>query len=84
MLLIEGRGQQSYSVLSTIYIYLLVWFWFFPYKVSQCSLGCLGTHSIDQAGLELEDVPVSASGVLGLKACATTSQLIDRFKGSFV
>jgi hypothetical protein len=40
--------------------------------VSLCSPGCPGTHSVDQAGLELRDPPASASQVLGLKACATT------------
>ncbi|GAB1293072.1 Predicted gene 45861 [Apodemus speciosus] len=34
--------------------------------------GCPGTHSVDQAGLELRNPPTSASQVLGLKACATT------------
>jgi hypothetical protein len=33
--------------------------------------GYLGTHSVDQAGLELRDPPASASGVLRLKAFAT-------------
>ena len=36
------------------------------------SLGCPGTHFVDQAGLELRNPPVSASQVLGLKACTTT------------
>jgi hypothetical protein len=34
-------------------------------------LSCPGTHSVDQAGLELRNSPASASQVLGLKACAT-------------
>ena len=34
--------------------------------------GCPGTHFVDQAVLELRNLPASASGVLGLKACATT------------
>jgi hypothetical protein len=38
-----------------------------------CSPGCPGTHSVDQAGLELRNLPASASRVLGLKACATTA-----------
>jgi hypothetical protein len=33
--------------------------------------GCPGTHSVDQAGLKLRDLPASASQVLGLKACTT-------------
>jgi hypothetical protein len=35
------------------------------------SPGCPGTHFVDQAGLELRNLPASASRVLGLKACAT-------------
>jgi hypothetical protein len=41
-------------------------------RVSLCSPGCPGTHSVDQAGRELRNPPASASRVLGLKACATT------------
>jgi hypothetical protein len=41
-------------------------------RVSQCSPGCPGTHSVDQAGLKLRNPPVSASQVLGLKACTAT------------
>jgi hypothetical protein len=44
-------------------------FFFFRDKVSLCSPGCPGTHSVDQAGFELRNPP--ASRVLGLKACAT-------------
>jgi hypothetical protein len=42
-------------------------------RVSLCSLGCPGTHSVDQAGLKLRNPPASASPVLGLKVCTTTS-----------
>jgi hypothetical protein len=41
--------------------------------------GCPGTHSVDQAGLELKKLPASASQVLGLKACTTTSQPVQQF-----
>jgi hypothetical protein len=41
-------------------------------RVSLCSPGCPGTHFVDQAGLELRNLPASASRVLGLKVCATT------------
>jgi hypothetical protein len=44
-------------------------FCFFQDRVS----GCPGTHSVDQAGLELRNPPASASQVLGLKTCATTA-----------
>ena len=37
--------------------------------------GCPGTHSVDQAGLQLRNLPASASQVLGLQACATTAWL---------
>jgi hypothetical protein len=43
-------------------------------RVSLCRPGCPGTHSVDQAGLELRNLPASASQVLGLKVCATTAQ----------
>ncbi|GAB1296594.1 Transcriptional adapter 2-alpha [Apodemus speciosus] len=42
-------------------------------RVSLYSPGYPGTHSVDQAGLELRNPPASASQVLGLKACATTN-----------
>jgi hypothetical protein len=51
-----------------LFIYLLV----FQDRVSLYCPGCPGTHSVDQAGLELRNLPASASQVLGLKACATT------------
>jgi hypothetical protein len=47
----------------------------FQDRVSLCSPGCPGTHFVDQAGLELRNLPASASRVLELKACATTSGL---------
>jgi hypothetical protein len=47
-------------------------------RVSLCSPGCPGTHSVDQAGLELRNPPASASRVLGLKACATTPGYIPK------
>jgi hypothetical protein len=37
-----------------------------------CSPDCPGTHFVDQAGLELRNLPASASRMLGLKACTTT------------
>ena len=35
--------------------------------------GCLGTHSVYRACLELRNPPASVSQVLGLKAWATTA-----------
>ena len=44
----------------------------FQDRVFLCSSGCPGTHFVDQAGLELRNLPASASRVLGLKVRATT------------
>jgi hypothetical protein len=55
----------------TFFFFFFFFFLVFPNRVSVCSLGCPGTHSVDQAGLELRNPPASASQVLGLKACAT-------------
>jgi hypothetical protein len=57
--------------ISPISLFLFVCF-VFRDKVSLCSLGCPGTHFVDQAGLELRNPPASASQILGLKACTTT------------
>jgi hypothetical protein len=58
----------------SFYDYWNSFFLVFRDRVSLCSSGCPGTHSVDQAGLELRNPPASASAsqVLGLKACATT------------
>jgi hypothetical protein len=61
------------------FIFYLFILFIFQDRVSLCSLACPGTHSVDQAGLELRNPPASASQVLGLKACATTAQPIFYF-----
>ena len=45
---------------------------FFQDRVSLFSPGCPETHSVDQTGLKLRNLPASASRMLGLKAYATT------------
>ena len=47
--------------------------------VSLCSPGCLGTHSVDQAGLELRNLPASVSLVLGIKVYATIPGCFPEF-----
>ena len=47
----------------------------FHVRVSLCSPGCPGTHSVDQVGLKLRNPPACASQALGLKACTTTAWL---------
>jgi hypothetical protein len=55
-----------------LFCFVLFCFVLFQDRVSLCSPGCPGTHSVDQADLELRNLPASASQVLELKACATT------------
>jgi hypothetical protein len=55
-----------------LFVCLFVCFLVFRDRFSLYSPGCPGTPFVDQAGLELRNPPASASGVLGLKACATT------------
>jgi hypothetical protein len=43
-------------------------------RVSLNSPGCPGIHPVDQAGLQLRNLPASTSQVLGSKACATTAR----------
>jgi hypothetical protein len=54
-------------------IWLVGWV-VFQDRVSLYSSGCLVTHSLGQADLELRNLPASASQMLGLKACTTTAQ----------
>jgi hypothetical protein len=50
----------------------------------QHSPGCPETHFVDPAGLELRNLPASASQVLGLKVCATTTQPAQFLKGQYL
>jgi hypothetical protein len=52
-----------YYFLFLFYLFILV----FRDRVSLCSPGSPGAHSVDQAGLELRNPPASASQVLGFK-----------------
>jgi hypothetical protein len=71
-------GRLGTTVLEQVFFifYLFIFILFFLVfrdRISLCSPGYSGTHSVDQVGLELRNPPASASQVLGLKACATTS-----------
>jgi hypothetical protein len=70
LLNLSGRGQS--------FLFVCLFCFVFQDRVSLYSPGCPGTCSVDQAGLELRDLPASASQVLGLKACATTLRLPDK------
>jgi hypothetical protein len=61
------------------FVFVFVFVFVFPDRVSLYSLGCHGSHFVDQAGLKLRNPPASASWVLGLKAYTLT----PGFKWSF-
>jgi hypothetical protein len=67
-------GFLGFLFVCLFFVCLFV-FWFFL-----CSPGCPGTHSVDQAGLEVRNPSASASQVLGLKAYATTPGCCGSFK----
>ena len=66
--LLCGQHEHSFahSRIPTLNFYTLQFFFL-------NSPGCPGTHSLDQAGLELRNPLASASQMLGLKVCATTT-----------
>jgi hypothetical protein len=61
--------------------FLVFGFWVLVFldRVSPCSLGCPGTHFVEQAGLELRNLSASVSQVLGLKVCATMPSFNKHF-----
>ena len=69
-------------IIANVFIYLLVLVWLVGWLyiliefLCVCSCDCLGTHSVDQAGIKLRHMLASASQVLGLETCTTTAQLI--------
>jgi hypothetical protein len=72
--------STSFFVFVFCFCFFVVVVFVFRDSVSLYSLGCPGTHSVDQAGLELRNPPASASQVLELQACATMPGhfLLDR------
>jgi hypothetical protein len=63
---------NSYKREHFSFFFFSSFFLVFRDRVSLYSPGCPRTHFIDQAGLELRNLPASASQVLGLKVCTTT------------
>jgi hypothetical protein len=61
---------MTYVIFFVLFCFVFV----FQDRVSLYSPGCPGTHFVDQAGLELRNLPASAFQVLGLKACTTNTQ----------
>jgi hypothetical protein len=76
---LRDEGTSSVHLLCVGFIGLLFVLFFFVFCFLKtgflCSPGCPGTHSVDQAGLELRNLPAFAFQVLGLKVCATTAWL---------
>jgi hypothetical protein len=56
--------KKNLDMVAFFFFFFLV----FRDRISLYSPGCPGTHSVDQAGLELRNLPASASQMLGLKA----------------
>jgi hypothetical protein len=76
-----GQVHVAFSLfvcLFLLFVYFVLFFlcfvlFVFRDRVSLYSPYCPGTHFVDQAGLELRNLPASASQMLGLKVCATTA-----------
>ena len=68
---IEPGFQSWLQAPLPVKLFFFFFFFLFWDRVSLCSPDCPGTHSVDQAGLKLRNLPASASQVLGLKVCAT-------------
>jgi hypothetical protein len=71
----HDRENNGGRLLLLLFLFLLLLFWFNCFGVlfvrdwvSLYSPGCPETHSVDQAGLELRDLPAFATLVLGLQA----------------
>ena len=69
----QNSRTSSYSFAVVVVVAVVVVFWFFETRFL-FSPSCLGTHNVDQAGLEFTEIylSVSASPVLELKMHTTT------------
>jgi hypothetical protein len=54
----RAEAQKLECAGSFVFVFV---FGFFRDRVSLCSTGCPGTHSVDQAGLKLRNLPAFAS-----------------------
>jgi hypothetical protein len=82
-LLIPGKSSTTELYPSSFYFFYFFYFWFFETGFLCIALAVLELTFVDQAGLELRSPPASASRVLGLKACATTSSISSVLVGRF-
>jgi hypothetical protein len=75
----KEKNSSLFIMLRALWIRNFFWVFFFMVFLRQ---GCPGTHFVDQAGLELRNLPAYASQVLGLKACTTMQTFF--FKRGFL
>ena len=66
---------KSFSCYWILIIFCFVLLLVFQDRVSLHSPGCPGTFCAQEVGLELRDLPASASWVMGLNVCTTNSWL---------
>ena len=66
---LSGFFVVDFGFVFWLCVWLVGWVSVFQDTVSLCSLGCLDTHSVEHAGLELRDLSASSTHiqVLGLK-----------------
>ena len=57
--------------MSVFFVFVFVFVFVFQARVSLYSPGCPGLPFVDQAGLELRNLPASAFQVMGLNVCTT-------------
>jgi hypothetical protein len=63
--------QIMQLVVVFVFFFVCLFVFVFQDRISLYSPGCPGTHFVEQAGLELRNLPASTSQVLVLKACTT-------------
>jgi hypothetical protein len=68
------HSDTTMYMYTCVYVYMCIYIFFSKTGFLCVALAVLEL-TLDQAGLELRNLPASASQVLGLKACATTSSL---------
>jgi hypothetical protein len=70
----ESMHLGQMEIIKSLFIYYFYFIYLFILFFETgflCSPGCSGTHFAEKAGLELRNLPASASQDLGLKVCAT-------------
>ena len=71
----QSLFSHTFKIPLHLHIQSSIFFLVFQNMVSLCSSGCPGIRSTDQDGLNLRNLPASASQLMGLQVCATTPGL---------